>query len=474
MESCKITPDCILKNTIKNNLARSQKGTTMDLTISPGKALHGSTRLPGDKSLSHRAALFAALAEGESVVENFLISGVTQAMLAALTALEVPWRLEGQTLSISGKGYQAFAAPSAAIHCGNSATTLRLLAGALSASGVPAVLDGSDGLRRRPMDRIVAPLQLMGVPIYAGENGCAPLQLKPRRSSHPLNAVIFDMPTASAQVKTCLILAALAADGPTTLTEPALSRDHTERMLRSMGATVQNWSEAGGRACLTLTPPAEPLTPLRMTLPGDPSAAAFLIVAALIAPDSELFLPGVLLNPTRTGLLEALWAMGAQIEISGLHEQNAEPVGDLTVCTSRLHGTRVQGSQVVDMIDEFPAFAIAAAFAQGKTEVRQAEELRYKESDRITAVVNGLNRLGVAASENPDGFIIEGKGAVPGGCRVAAQGDHRLGMSFALAGLAANAPITVEGAEIISESFPDFAGTLRRLGADVLSEDRKL
>jgi 3-phosphoshikimate 1-carboxyvinyltransferase len=441
----------------------------MDLTLSPGNSLHGSTVLSGDKSLSHRAALFAAFAEGESVVENFLISGVTQAMLRALTALDVPWNLEGQTLRVSGKGFQAFKMPPAPIHCGNSATTIRLLAGAMAASGIPAVLDGSDGLRRRPMDRIVTPLQLMGVPVQASEGGGCPLTMAFRPGNQALKAIRFDMPTASAQVKTCLILAALAAEDPTTLTEPALSRDHTERMLRSMGVTVQSWVEPDGRACLTLTPPSLPLLPLQLTLPGDPSAAAFLIVAALITPGSELFLPGVLLNPTRTGLLEALASMGGQIEISGLHEQNGEPVGNLTVCTSRLHGTRVQGSQVVDMIDEFPAFAIAAAFAQGKTEVREAEELRYKESDRITAVVDGLKLLGVSASESPDGFSIDGKGFVPGGCRVAALGDHRLGMSFALAGLASTAPITVEGAEIISESFPDFAGTLRRLGAHVMT-----
>ena len=440
----------------------------MLLTISPGNPLHGTVALSGDKSLSHRAALFAALAVGESVVDNFLISGVTQAMLRALTALGVPWHLEGQTLSINGKGYQAFNAPSSPIHCGNSATTIRLLAGALAASGVPAVLDGSDGLRRRPMGRIVEPLQLMGVPIQASEGG----GLASRPASQPLKAVYYDMPTASAQVKTCLILAALAASGPTTLTEPALSRDHTERMLRSMGVTVQSSIEEDGRARLVLTPPAAALTPLRLVLPGDPSAAAFLIVAGLITPGSELFLPGVLLNPTRTGLLEALRAMGGQIEVSGLHQQNAEPVGDLTVRASRLQGTTVRGSQVVDMIDEFPAFAIAAAFARGMTNVSEAQELRYKESDRITAVVEGLKRLGVHASEQPDGFSIEGTGRMPGGCRVSAGGDHRLGMSFALAGLASAAPITVEGAEIISESFPDFAGTLRRLGADAAVEER--
>jgi 3-phosphoshikimate 1-carboxyvinyltransferase len=323
------------------------------------------------------------------------------------------------------------------------------------------------------MGRIVDPLQRMGVSIRASENECCPLKLAARAAQQRLKSVHYAMPTASAQVKTCLILAALAADSVTTLTEPTLSRDHSERMLRDMGVTVNTWREENGTACLAITPPVQPLRPLHLDLPGDPSAAAFLIVAALITPGSELFLPGILLNPTRTGLIEALCAMGGRIEVTNLHEQHAEPVGDLTVFAGPLHATQVRGSQVVDMIDEFPAFGIAAAFAQGVTTVREAEELRFKESDRITDLVNGLKDLGVSASETPDGFIIDGKGNVPGGSRVAAQGDHRLGMSFAVAGLAAEAPITVQGAEIISESFPDFVGTLRLLGADASLEERK-
>jgi 3-phosphoshikimate 1-carboxyvinyltransferase len=240
--------------------------------------------------------------------------------------------------------------------------------------------------------------------------------------------------------------------------------------LRSMGVTIKTWQEAGGKAYLTLTPPAAPLAPLRLSLPGDPSAAAFLIVAALITPQSKIHLPGVLLNPTRTGLIEALRNMGGRIEIDNRREQNAEPLGDLTVYASPLHGTEVRGSMVVDMIDEFPAFAVGAAFASGRTEVREAEELRYKESDRIGTLVEGLQQLGASASEVPDGFIIEGHGGVPGGCTLAAHGDHRLGMSFALAGLAAAAPVTVSGAEIINESFPNFGGTLKHLGAAVSEE----
>jgi 3-phosphoshikimate 1-carboxyvinyltransferase len=442
----------------------------MKLTLSPGTPLNGSIHLAGDKSLSHRAALFAALAEGESQIDNFLVSGVTQAMLRALTTLDIPWKLEGKRLTVYGKGLRGFRQPSEAIHCGNSATTIRLLAGALAASGVAVVLDGSDGLRRRPMGRVVEPLQQMGVAIQASASGGCPLTLAGRPAQENLKAINYAIPVASAQVKTCLILASLAASGPSTLSEPVLSRDHSERMLRSMGVTIKTWQESDGKAALTLTPPATALTPLRLSLPADPSAAAFLIVAALITPHSEIHLPGVLLNPTRTGLIEALRSMGGRIEIDNRREQNAEPVGDLSIFASPLHGTEVRGSRVVDMIDEFPAFAVAAAFANGRTEVREAEELRYKESDRIGTLVQGLQQLGASAGEVPDGFIIEGRGLVPGGCTLAAQGDHRLGMSFALAGLAAAAPVTVTGAEIINESFPNFGGTLQRLGAAVSEE----
>lgn len=439
----------------------------MNLTLSSGSPLQGSVSLAGDKSLSHRAALFAALAEGESCIDNFLVSGVTRAMLGALTALGIQWNLNDSRLSVSGKGLRGFKNPAAAIHCGNSATTLRLLAGALAAGGVNAVLDGSDGLRRRPMGRIVEPLQRMGVSITAAEQGGCPLSLGARDSGARLKGIDYALPVASAQVKTCLILAALAADSPVSLSEPVLSRDHSERMLRSMGVDIQSRVGPDGRASLSLTPPESGLKPLRLALPADPSAAAFLIVAALITPGSELHLPGVLLNPTRTGLIEALKRMGAPIKINNRREQNDEPLGDLTIRAGVLSGTEVSGSQVVDMIDEFPAFAIAAAFARGRTVVSQAEELRYKESDRIGLLVQALKNMGVSAGETNDGFIINGSGVVPGGCSLSASGDHRLGMSFALAGLAAEAPVSVMGAEIINESFPNFAETLQRLGAGV-------
>jgi 3-phosphoshikimate 1-carboxyvinyltransferase len=439
----------------------------MKLTTSPSKPLQGTAILPGDKSLSHRAALFAGLAEGESRIENFLVAGVTDAMLAALTALGVPWQLHGTTLTVQGCGLRGLQAPAAPLDCGNSATTLRLLAGALAAAGVPAVLDGSPGLRRRPMRRIVEPLQQMGVPIQS-KDGCAPLSLQAGR--FPLRAVDLTLPVASAQIKTCLLLAALAGDSPTTLREPGYSRDHTERMLGSMGVAVSRQKLNGSQSeqYLTRLTPPRPLglTPLTLRLPGDFSSAAFLIAAALITPGSRLTLKEVGLNPGRTGLLDALLAMGACIQITSQSTRNGEPVGDLTISHSRLLATQVAGGQVVRMIDEFPVFAVAAAFAEGTTTVRDAAELRVKESDRIAALCQELSRLGVDISEHADGFTIQGTGAVRGGA-AEAHGDHRLAMSLAVAGLAAREPVVVQGAEIISESFPGFAATLQALGGDL-------
>lgn len=435
----------------------------MNLTTHHSQSLRGTLALAGDKSISHRAILFSALAEGESRIENLLVSGVTQAMLDALAALDVPWNLSGKTLTVQGRGLHNWPTPAAPINCGNSATTMRLLAGALAAAGVAAVLDGSVGLRRRPMERIVRPLQIMGVNITA-TNGCAPLVMS--RSDYPLTAVAHTLSVASAQVKSCLLLAGLAAAGPITLSEPGPSRDHTERMLPVMGVQVETQVAENGRRAVTLYPPVGPLQPLRMTIPGDISAAAFLIVAALIVPGSEITLTGVELNPTRTGLLDALRGMGADIAISHAREVSGEPVGDLTVRASALHSTAVSGDLVVRMIDEFPIFAVAAALAGGQTEVRGAAELRHKESDRITALCQQLQAVGADVQELPDGFVINGRAQLSGGV-INPHGDHRLAMALAVAGLRSANGVTVENAQIIHESFPDFADRLAALGANV-------
>jgi len=438
----------------------------MNLLIHPGHALQGEVRLPGDKSLSHRTALFAALAQGSSRADNFLVSGVTTAMLGALSGLGVPWQLDGTTLHVQGRGLGGLRAPAAALDCGNSATTLRLLTGALAAAGVAATVDGSAGLRRRPMDRIVEPLRQMGTPIVAsGPGNGAPLCLAGRPAGQPLRALEYSLPVASAQVKSCLMLAALAGDGPSTLVEPALSRDHSERMLASMGVTIETLLTPSGPA-VRVTPPDRPLAPLHMQIPGDFSAAAFLLVAALVTPGSELLLHNIGLNPTRTGLLVTLLEMGADIEVLNPRQASGEPAGDLRVRFSALRGVTVSGARVVEMIDEFPVFAAAAAFAAGRTEVREALELRYKESDRIGALCAELRGQGVSVTEREDGFIIDGNGCPAGGAAVNPHGDHRLAMALAVLGLGARLPLQIQSAEIIRESFPEFVDVLRQAGAE--------
>lgn len=442
------------------------------LRVFPSKSLRGEYYLPGDKSLSHRLALLGALAEGKSSIKNFLIPGVTEAMLRALTALGVKWELNGKELTVFGEGFAGLKPPSFALDCGNSAATLRLLAGGLAAANLPAILDGSEGLRRRPMDRILMPLQKMGVKI-TGTAGCAPLRISP--GLMPLKALDYTLPVASAQVKSCLLLAALSANSPTILREPGPSRDHTERLLRAMGVQVQSWIEYldGGKAAQSHTRihplPRGALLPLTITIPGDISSAAFLIVAALVVPGSEILLRNVGLNPTRTGLLDVLWEMGGDIQVLNYVEGLGEPWGDLLIRSSKLSGTRVAGPLVVRMIDEFPAFAVAAAFAEGETQVSQAKELRFKESDRIAALCREFSRLGVAIQELPDGFIVRG-GEVPLGGEVSSHGDHRLAMAFGLVGLASRQPVVVQDAQVIEESFPEFVNVLQSFGVELMQE----
>ena len=426
-------------------------------------AIDSAITIPGDKSLSHRAALFAALAEGESCITNFLDSGVTRAMLNSLTDLGVEWSLKEGLLSVRGHGIHTFQTPQNPLNCGNSATTLRLLAGALAASGAAAVLDGSEGLRKRPMGRIVQPLQQMGAAIRASRQGTAPLVLSARPANQKLLAGTYHLEQASAQVKTCLLLAGLAAGGEVEIVEPAPSRDHSERMLRAMGVQVVTKDKLN----VIMQPPAGSLQPLNMRLPGDFSAAAFLIVAAVLVPGSQLWLRGIGLNPGRTGLLETLMEMGADISILNLSEQGGEPQGDIFVCAGRLQGVKVSGDRVVQMIDEFPIFAIAAALADGVTRVTDAVELRFKESDRISALASQLSQIGVQITENPDGFVIKGGQPIAGGL-VDSQGDHRLAMSLAVAGLVSQQPVEIERAEMINESFPQFVELLNSIGGQLV------
>lgn len=436
------------------------------LTVFSGQPLRGEITLPGDKSISHRAALLAAMADGESRVDHFLDSGVTRALLNALRQLGVDWQIEGETLTVLGQNWRT---PAQALDCGNSATTLRLLAGALAARNTAAVLDGSAGLRRRPMGRILQPLQAMGVPVRSADDEHAPLFIEPRPAGQPLRSLTHRLSVASAQVKSCLLLAGLAADGPVTVIEPHRSRDHSERLLGALGVTIESSPVENGWG-VTVQPLQKDLPPFHLAIPGDVSAAAFWAVAASITPASQICLRGVGLNPGRIGLLEALQAMGGRIEIIPQGEQGGEPVGDVIVSHARLCGIEISGERVTAMIDEFPVFAVAAACAEGITRVREAEELRHKESDRIRAVCEMLQALGARVEEHPDGFTVYGQGDLRGGAVVSAAGDHRIAMSAAVAGLAAAQPVTVQGAEIMAESYPQFADTLQALGGKIRVE----
>ena len=429
----------------------------MDLALTAASApLRGSVAVPGDKSLAHRVALFAALAPGETEVGNYPDSGVTRAMRRALEVLGVPSSLSYGVLKLSGRKALSPFQANGVVYCGNSATTFRLLAGALAATGTIATLDGSEGLRRRPMDRIAEPLRLMGADVSTTD-GRAPLAFRPAQ----LHGIDYALPVASAQVLSCLQLAALGADGDSTFRVPGPVRDHTTRMLRAMGARID---EDGPVTCVHPLTPKDSLRPLRGTLPGDISSAAFLLVAAAIVPGSRITVENVGVNPTRTGILDVLAEMGATVSVGNRRETFGEPVADITLEAAPLRGIDICGDMVVRSIDEFPAIAVAAAFADGTTTVRDAEELRYKESDRIAAIVAQLRALGADVAETPDGFSVRG-GTVRGGV-ARANGDHRLAMSMTLCGLRAPAPVTVEGAEILDESFPGFVPSLGSLRQD--------
>lgn len=428
--------------------------------------MRGTVSLPGDKSVSHRAAVLAAMAEGRSRIDGFLRAGVTQVMLDSLTAARVEWRWEAETLVVDGNGRLGFRAGRQPLYCGNSATTLRMLSGALAGrpgwqADAPAVeftLDGSEQLRRRPMRRVIEPLQAMGAKIRSLEKAdCAPLAIAPSN----LTGIEYRMPVASAQLKSAILLAGLSASGSTLVEEPSPSRDHTERLLRRLGVRLE---EAPNR--VRVFPIDRPLPPLQIRVVGDFSSAAFLLVAASIIPGSDVILRDIGLNPRRTGLLAALRRMGADITVLDRSESDGEPRGNLRVRAAKLAATAVEDAEVVDMIDEFPVFAVAAACAEGVTRVRNATELRHKESDRISAMAGELHKIGIAVEENTDGFSIEGPVGIRGGS-VMSHGDHRLAMALAVAGLVSKSGLEIDGAECISESFPNFVPLLNSLGAQM-------
>jgi 3-phosphoshikimate 1-carboxyvinyltransferase len=426
----------------------------------PGGSVSGQIRVPGDKSISHRSIMLGSLAEGTTEVEGFLESEDALATLQAFRDMGVV--IEGPhhgRLTIHGVGLNGLQPAPGPIYLGNSGTSMRLLAGLLAAQRFDSVLTGDASLSKRPMERVAEPLRQMGAVIETAADGRPPLTI---RGGKPLSGISYVMPMASAQVKSCLLLAGLYADGATTVTEPAPTRDHTERMLRGFGyAVAGNGATASVKAGGALV--ASPIE-----VPADISSAAFFLVAASIAQGSELLLEHVGVNPTRTGVIDILRLMGADIAVQNLREVGGEPVADLRVRHARLKGIEIPEALVPLAIDEFPVLFVAAACAEGRTVLRGAQELRVKESDRIQAMADGLTVLGIKVEPTADGLIIEG--GTLGGGEVDGHGDHRIAMAFSIASLRAAAPIRIRDCANVATSFPNFLALCGQVGIRVAQE----
>ncbi|AQZ36197.1 bifunctional prephenate dehydrogenase/3-phosphoshikimate 1-carboxyvinyltransferase [Pseudomonas sp. LPH1] len=434
--------------------------TDLIFLAKPGSSLAGRIRVPGDKSISHRSIMLGSLAEGTTEVEGFLEGEDALATLQAFRDMGVV--IEGPhhgRVTIHGVGLHGLKAPAGPLYMGNSGTSMRLLSGLLAAQPFDTTLTGDASLSKRPMNRVAKPLREMGAVIETGPEGRPPLTIK---GGQRLTGMAYDMPMASAQVKSCLLLAGLYAAGNTSVTEPAPTRDHTERMLRGFGYPV---SVEGSTACVES---GHKLSATRIEVPADISSAAFFLVAASIAEGSELVLEHVGINPTRTGVIDILKLMGGDITLENQREVGGEPVADIRVRAAKLKGIDIPEDLVPLAIDEFPVLFVAAACAEGRTVLRGAEELRVKESDRIQVMADGLIALGVKAEPTPDGIIIEG-GAIGGG-EVWAHGDHRIAMSFSVASLRASAPIRIHDCANVATSFPNFLALAAEVGINVAVE----
>jgi 3-phosphoshikimate 1-carboxyvinyltransferase len=416
------------------------------MRIEPAAALRGHIAVPGDKSISHRAVLLGAVGEGETAVRGFGRSGDTEATIAAVRALGVTVHEDDvDSLRIEGVGLRGLREPDVPLDCGNSGTTMRLLPGILAGQQGRFELTGDESLRRRPVNRIAEPLAQMGARV-ASEDGKPPLTVE----GGELRGIRYEPPVASAQVKSCVLLAGLFAAGRTTVVEPLPTRDHTELMLETAGVKVTRQQRR-----VSVGPP-EALRLGEVVVPGDFSAAAPFVVAATLLPGSELTIHDVGLNPRRIGLLDVLARMGARITIFHRHRDGGEPVGDLEVRSAELTATAVTASEVPLLVDELPLFALAAACARGESTVWGAEELRVKETDRIETVTNSLKALGVRVTPRDDGFWVRGVPTRPKGGRMASHGDHRIAMLGAVAGLVSGKGVDVEDAEAVAVSFPGF------------------
>lgn len=433
------------------------------IKVKNSPALVGSCVVPGDKSISHRALMFGAIAKGKSRVSHFLNGSDCLATAQVMRDLGISITVvDASTLIIEGKGRLGLNEPKDVLDCANSGTTIRLMSGLLCAQDFFSVMSGSEQIRRRPMGRVIAPLQAMGAHLHGRElDHLAPIAIAPSKELVGKN---HDLSIASAQVKSALILAGLYANGETIISEPGPSRDHSERLLSAMGATIKQ--KPGS---LIISPLGSELSAFDMKVAGDPSSAAFLIAAALMVPNSSVQLLGVSTNATRTGFLDAVKKMDARIDVLNARECLNEPVADISVAFGELKGTIFSGDIIVRMIDELPILAVLATQAKGETIIKDARELKVKETNRIDTTVSELRKLGAKIEARDDGFVIEGPTRL-NGAQVTSYGDHRLAMAMAIAGLCAEGTTVVDGAEVTVDSFPGFVSTLRNLGADVSEE----
>jgi len=417
--------------------------------------LRGVITIPGDKSISHRALMLGAIAEGKTVIRGLLRGADNLATLEIMRALGVEIDMVDDRVVIHGVGLHGLTAPKKLLRCGNAGTAMRLLTGLLSGQDFDSVLVGDASLSQRPMRRVLDPLALMGASIES-QSGCAPLAVK---GGQRLSGIKYTSPVASAQVKSCLLLAGLYAKGMTEVVEPALTRDHTERMLAAFGAHI----ERNGKQ--TRLHPGKALKGQHINVPGDISSAAFFMVAATIVPNSHLILKRVGVNPTRLGVIEILQEMGADISLHHQREEGGEPVADIEIRSAHLKGIRIPKKHIVSAIDEFPVLFIAAACAKGKTSLRNAKELRVKETDRIAAMATGLKACGIRVDTVDDGIDIEG-GHLQG-ATIDSFDDHRIAMAFAVAGCLCSSPMVIQRCENVATSFPNFIELARQVGFHV-------
>ncbi len=436
-------------------------GSNLLFKVSPGGHLKGEIRVAGDKSISHRSIMLGSLANGVTEISGFLEGDDSLATLNAFRAMGV--KIEGPTdghVIVHGVGLHGLRAPQGVLDLGNSGTSMRLLSGLLSGQAFDVAMSGDDSLNSRPMTRISVPLGTMGAVVEGSDAGTPPLKVK---GGQPLKGIHYKMPMASAQVKSSLLLAGLYAEGETCVIEPAPTRDHTERMLQGFGYEVR---VDGRTACLS---GGGELQATRIDVPADISSAAFFMVGAVIAPDSDVTLLHVGINPTRIGVVNILRQMGGDIELQNERVVGGEPVADIRVRSSQLRGIQIPEEQVPLAIDEFPALFVAAACAEGQTVLSGAEELRVKETDRIEVMADGLKALGVDVSPTADGMVING-GEIGGGC-VDSGGDHRIAMSFAMAAMRATGEVKIADCANVNTSFPGFVALARGAGLQITSEN---